>query len=160
MSATDPNQRIYICNNCEQRELKRSLRRKDSKGKTFTAPIPTPDPSDPPRNDEEERQKVVVFNAPEIVDFKTGEVVLPTRVTCYCRHHKEKKGFWCVNPLDRTPGHRKADTNARLQHRLRCSRPPRSRHCSRYESGHHDHGRPQDEHEQSGSSRGRCRRCD
>lgn len=96
VSATDPNQRIYICNNCEQRELKRSLRRKDSKGKTFTAPIPTPDPSDPPRNDEEERQKVVVFNAPEIVDFKTGEVVLPTRVTCYCRHHKEKKGFWCV----------------------------------------------------------------
>ncbi|BGP56871.1 SPT3 Dosage dependent suppressor of Ty-induced promoter mutations-like protein [Rhodotorula sphaerocarpa] len=95
VSATDPNQRIYICNNCEQRELKRSLRRKDSKGKTFTAPIPTPDPSDPPRNDEEERQKVVVFNAPEIVDFKTGEVVLPTRVTCYCRHHKEKKGF-CI----------------------------------------------------------------
>lgn len=96
VSASDPSQRIYICSNCEQRELKRSLRRKDAKGKTFTAPIPTPDPNDPPRNEDEERQKVVVFNAPEVVDFQTGEVVLPTRVTCYCRHHKEKKGFWCV----------------------------------------------------------------
>lgn len=97
VSASDPTQRIYICSNCEQRELKRSLRRKDSKGKTFTAPIPIPDPNDPPRNEDEERQKVVVFNAQEVVDFQTGEVVLPTRVTCYCRHHKEKKGFWYVH---------------------------------------------------------------
>ncbi|GAA5977606.1 hypothetical protein JCM10908_005036 [Rhodotorula pacifica] len=95
VSASDPSQRIYICSNCEQRELKRSLRRKDSKGKTFTAPIPVPDPGDPPRNEDEEREKVVVFNAQELVDFRTGEVVLPTRVTCYCRHHKEKKGF-CI----------------------------------------------------------------
>lgn len=96
VSATDPSQAIYICQNCQARELKRSLRKKDAKGKTYTAAPPAPDPNAPPRDEEEERKKVVVFNATEIVDFSSGEVVLPTRVTCYCRHHKEKRGFWCA----------------------------------------------------------------
>ncbi|GAA6019245.1 hypothetical protein JCM10207_005052 [Rhodosporidiobolus poonsookiae] len=93
VSATDPSQQIFICTNCQQRELKRSLRKKDPKGKTFTAPVPPPDPSAPPRNEDEELRKVVVFNAAEFVEFASGECVIPTRVTCYCRHHKEKKGF-------------------------------------------------------------------
>ncbi|GAA5825371.1 hypothetical protein JCM11251_006955 [Rhodosporidiobolus azoricus] len=93
ISATDPSLEVFICPNCQQRELKRSLRKKDPKGKTFTAPIPPPDPNAPPRNEEEELRKVVVFNAPEFVEFGTGECVVPTRITCYCRHHKEKKGF-------------------------------------------------------------------
>ncbi|GAA6054535.1 hypothetical protein JCM3770_005834 [Rhodotorula araucariae] len=95
VSATDPSRRIFICQNCQARELKRSLRKKDAKGKTYTAAAPPPDADAPPRDEEEERKKVVVFNSTELVDFATGEVVLPTRVTCYCRHHKEKRGF-CV----------------------------------------------------------------
>ncbi|GAA5853870.1 hypothetical protein JCM9279_005751 [Rhodotorula babjevae] len=93
VSATDPSQSIYICDNCQARELKRSLRKKDAKGKTYTAPAPVPDADAPPRDEAEERKKVVVFNAQELVEFATGEIVLPTRVTCYCRHHKEKRGF-------------------------------------------------------------------
>ncbi|BGP41845.1 SPT3 Dosage dependent suppressor of Ty-induced promoter mutations-like protein [Rhodotorula kratochvilovae] len=95
VSATNPSQRIFICQNCQARELKRSLRKKDAKGKTYTAAAPQPDADAPPRNEEDERKKVVVFNSTELVEFTTGEVVLPTRVTCYCRHHKEKRGF-CV----------------------------------------------------------------
>ncbi|GAA5872710.1 hypothetical protein JCM8547_006321 [Rhodosporidiobolus lusitaniae] len=95
VSATDPSLEVFICPNCQQRELKRSLRKKDTKGKTYVAPLPPADPNAPPKNEEEEKRKVVVFNAAEYVEFESGECVIPTRVTCYCRHHKEKKGF-CV----------------------------------------------------------------
>lgn len=95
VSATEPNREVYICDNCQAREIKRSQRKKDSKGKTYTAPAPSAQ-DEPQFTPEEERRKVVVFNVTEFVDFTSGEVVLPTRVTCYCRHHKEKKGFWCV----------------------------------------------------------------
>ncbi|BGP01814.1 hypothetical protein RTG_01799 [Rhodotorula toruloides ATCC 204091] len=94
VSATEPNREVYICDNCQAREIKRSQRKKDSKGKTYTAPAPVAN-DEPQFTPEEERRKVVVFNVTEFVDFTSGEVVLPTRVTCYCRHHKEKKGF-CV----------------------------------------------------------------
>ena len=30
------------------------------------------------------------------MDFSTGTCSLPTRITCYCRHHKEKLGFKIV----------------------------------------------------------------
>lgn len=33
------------------------------------------------------------FNCPEELDFSTGSVVLPMRIACYCRHHREKVGF-------------------------------------------------------------------
>ncbi|GAA5913803.1 uncharacterized protein JCM6883_003997 [Sporobolomyces salmoneus] len=93
--ASDPSSQIFICTNCRARELKRSLRKKDPKGKSAPPPpvLPIEDMGD--KDEEEEKRKVVVFNSPEYVDFGTGECVLPTRVTCYCRHHKEKKGF-CV----------------------------------------------------------------
>lgn len=37
--------------------------------------------------------RILQFNCAEIVDFGGGAVVLPIRITCYCRHHKEKVGF-------------------------------------------------------------------
>lgn len=36
---------------------------------------------------------MVVFNSPEMVDFKQGRVELSLRVICYSRHHREQKGF-------------------------------------------------------------------
>jgi len=90
--ASDPSSQIFICTNCRARELKRSLRKKDPKNKNAPVLPPVEDMGD--KDEEEEKRKVVVFNAPEYVEFGTGECVLPTRVTCYCRHHKEKKGFW------------------------------------------------------------------
>lgn len=41
-----------------------------------------------------EEQKVLLFNCSEVVDFSSGDTILPTRITCYCRHHNEKIGFW------------------------------------------------------------------
>lgn len=35
----------------------------------------------------------MLFNCGKYLDFQNGEVVVPTRITCYCRHHKEKYGF-------------------------------------------------------------------
>lgn len=41
----------------------------------------------------EERRRILLFNCNEYVEFNNGEATLPTRVTCYCRHHSEKTGF-------------------------------------------------------------------
>ena len=36
---------------------------------------------------------IIQFNCPDTLDFSSGSVVLPLRITCYCRHHREKVGF-------------------------------------------------------------------
>ena len=54
----------------------------------------------PARSDSESNEgdvdsssKIVQFNCPDTLDFSSGSVVLPLRITCYCRHHREKVGF-------------------------------------------------------------------
>ena len=54
----------------------------------------------PPRTDVEAENlgpddslNVLQFNCPDLLDFQNGTVVLPLRITCYCRHHREKVGF-------------------------------------------------------------------
>lgn len=41
----------------------------------------------------EDTNSIIQFNCAEILEFSTGSVVLPLRITCYCRHHREKVGF-------------------------------------------------------------------
>lgn len=41
----------------------------------------------------EDTTSIIHFNCAESVDFSAGSVVLPLRLTCYCRHHREKVGF-------------------------------------------------------------------
>ena len=36
---------------------------------------------------------VVQFNCPEVLSLSSGTVVFPLRITCYCRHHRERVGF-------------------------------------------------------------------
>lgn len=93
---SDPDEEIFICTGCQAREHKRAQRKKEARVR------PPADLGEPPLLEEEERRKVVVFNCPEFVEFVGGETVLPTRITCYCRHHKEKKGFSVAFSL-RTP---------------------------------------------------------
>ncbi len=63
------------------------------------------DPANPPSPPtfqpevEDERHNIVVFNCGPIVEMEDGECELPGRVTCYCRHHKEKQGFRLVLTL-------------------------------------------------------------
>lgn len=47
----------------------------------------------PGRGKHEDTTNLVQFNCPEVLDFSSGSVVLPLRITCYCRHHREKVGF-------------------------------------------------------------------
>jgi hypothetical protein len=42
---------------------------------------------------QEDRNRIVLFNCGNLVELVQGECELPMRVTCYCRHHKEKTGF-------------------------------------------------------------------
>jgi hypothetical protein len=44
-------------------------------------------------NKTEDTTSIIQFNCAEVLDFSTGSVVLPLRITCYCRHHREKVGF-------------------------------------------------------------------
>ena len=41
----------------------------------------------------EDTSSIIQFNCAEVLEFCTGSVVLPLRITCYCRHHREKVGF-------------------------------------------------------------------
>jgi hypothetical protein len=41
----------------------------------------------------EDTSSIVQFNCPELAEFSTGSTMLPLRITCYCRHHREKVGF-------------------------------------------------------------------
>lgn len=42
---------------------------------------------------EHDKKKIVVFHSQKVIDFANGDAILPIRITCYCRHHKEQHGF-------------------------------------------------------------------
>lgn len=90
--ATDPHEEVFCCASCQTRERKRTQRKREAR----VRPAQEISSDEDARNnaDEEEKRKIVVFNSGEWIDFETGEVTLPVRITCYCRHVKEKKGFW------------------------------------------------------------------
>ncbi|KAJ2859366.1 SPT3 Dosage dependent suppressor of Ty-induced promoter mutations-like protein [Coemansia erecta] len=123
--SSDPTRNVETCYGCIKREYKRSLRRKDARLRS-TAPstCTTPGQSRPgsPTFDaasinramtgimdsdwdeariELEKKRIIIFNCNDLLDFSKGEVVLPTRITCYCRHHGEKIGFYvCLTMRD------------------------------------------------------------
>ncbi|ORY84206.1 hypothetical protein BCR37DRAFT_259734 [Protomyces lactucae-debilis] len=89
---------VQICHGCIIRERKRAQRKKDSaKHKARIQETAVVPPQEIPLADEE--KKILVFNCPELLEMENGRVVVPTRVTCYCRHHKEKVGFRMIITL-------------------------------------------------------------
>ncbi|KAI8976948.1 hypothetical protein BDB01DRAFT_727193 [Pilobolus umbonatus] len=86
--ASDPTRKVVTCLGCIQRERKRSQRRKENKMKLEGE-------EEEEKSVSLEEQKVLLFNCSEIVDFSSGDTILPTRITCYCRHHNERLGF-CI----------------------------------------------------------------
>ncbi|KAF9914970.1 hypothetical protein BX616_007179 [Lobosporangium transversale] len=104
---------LECCDNCIGRERKRAHRRKESQklpGPLSSIPIfgsvnsknsaasldneaNPPTPTDPIEYQQWERNRIMVFSSTEYVDISLGECLLPTRITCYCRHHNEKVGF-------------------------------------------------------------------
>ncbi|KAL7005470.1 SPT3 Dosage dependent suppressor of Ty-induced promoter mutations-like protein [Cystobasidiomycetes sp. EMM_F5] len=94
VSASHPSKQISVCTNCQQREFKRLQRKTQNRNK------PADEVEEAGREDEigmsdEElaKRKIVLFNCGQYLDFNNGEAIIPTRITCYCRHHKEKYGF-------------------------------------------------------------------
>ncbi|GAO49957.1 hypothetical protein SAICODRAFT_27881 [Saitoella complicata NRRL Y-17804] len=87
---------VTICAGCIQRERKRAQRKKEYKR---VRPDPTTDADGAVQSDEppilpDEERKILMFNTTELCEFDPhGQIVVPTRITCYCRHHKEKVGF-------------------------------------------------------------------
>jgi ankyrin repeat protein len=82
---------IHMCVGCVQRERKRSLKRDLKKNAVETA-------IDKEINNlmsEHENERIIIFNCNQIIEFGGGDCILPSRITCYCRHHKEKIGF-CI----------------------------------------------------------------
>ncbi|KAJ2654094.1 SPT3 Dosage dependent suppressor of Ty-induced promoter mutations-like protein, partial [Coemansia sp. RSA 1285] len=124
--SSDPTRNVETCYGCIKREYKRSLRRKDTRLRSAApSTCTTPAQSRPgsPTLDaaggvnramtgimdadwdeariEMEKKRIVIFNCNDLLDFSKGEVVLPTRITCYCRHHGEKVGFYvCLGMRD------------------------------------------------------------
>ncbi|WAQ80777.1 hypothetical protein PtA15_1A115 [Puccinia triticina] len=88
---SEPQEEIYCCSNCQVREQKRLQRKRDARVRP--AQEIESDEAEQSIRPEDEKRKIVVFNCGQYVSFDSGEVTLPTRITCYCRHHREKRGF-------------------------------------------------------------------
>ncbi|KAJ3362445.1 SPT3 Dosage dependent suppressor of Ty-induced promoter mutations-like protein [Allomyces javanicus] len=127
--ASDPKRVVTVCHGCVQREAKRAQRKKSA---ATSSPLPSPPGSaasspaataaasarggrratqtssssdEPPSSDiVMSERKVLLINAPPIMDFSSGDVILPTRIPCYCRHHREKTGFLILFELRNRDG--------------------------------------------------------
>jgi len=92
--ATSPHNRVLSCGSCRNREAKRVARKIAARVRPARSGSDTPeDGNERPRSNKEDTTSIIQFNCPEVLDFETGSVVLPVRITCYCRHHREKVGF-------------------------------------------------------------------
>ncbi|KAF7724994.1 SPT3 Dosage dependent suppressor of Ty-induced promoter mutations-like protein [Apophysomyces ossiformis] len=72
-----------ICASNPERQRKRADRSKEGRPRSG---IDIPDIGP-------EHDRVLLFNCNPMVNFSSGDAILPTRITCYCRHHNEKIGF-------------------------------------------------------------------
>ncbi|KAH7925511.1 hypothetical protein BV22DRAFT_1010998 [Leucogyrophana mollusca] len=92
--ATPPNNRVLSCGSCRNREAKRVARKLAARVRPARSDSDAPDDgTERSRGSKEDTTSIIQFNCPEVLDFSSGSVVLPVRITCYCRHHREKVGF-------------------------------------------------------------------
>ncbi|THH29855.1 hypothetical protein EUX98_g4324 [Antrodiella citrinella] len=93
--ASPPHTRVSCCSSCQGREAKRVARKLAARVRPARSDSESPDDARiiPGRGKHEDTTNLVQFNCPEVLDFSSGSVVLPLRITCYCRHHREKVGF-------------------------------------------------------------------
>ncbi|KAJ9068387.1 SPT3 Dosage dependent suppressor of Ty-induced promoter mutations-like protein [Entomophthora muscae] len=88
--ATDTKRRVKVCNGCIHRERKRQTRRSTLEPSQEEGACSALSEAE---SVEREQLKIAVFNCSKLLNFHTGDVILPTRLTCYCRHHQENIGF-------------------------------------------------------------------
>ncbi|KIK67143.1 hypothetical protein GYMLUDRAFT_69330 [Collybiopsis luxurians FD-317 M1] len=92
--ATPPYNRVLSCSSCQTREAKRVAKKIAARVRPARSDSDSPDdPVAANKNPLEDTSSIIQFNCAQVVDFSTGSAVLPLRITCYCRHHREKTGF-------------------------------------------------------------------
>ncbi|PSS38041.1 hypothetical protein PHLCEN_2v126 [Hermanssonia centrifuga] len=93
--ASPPHTKVTCCTSCQAREAKRIERKLAARIRPARSDDESPDDMliIPGRGKHEDTSKLIQFNCPEVLDFSAGTVILPLRITCYCRHHREKTGF-------------------------------------------------------------------
>ncbi|KAJ3194561.1 SPT3 Dosage dependent suppressor of Ty-induced promoter mutations-like protein [Irineochytrium annulatum] len=99
--SSDPTKIASTCSGCINRERKR-IRKKETGKRSASGVSPDRDVVmggglEDEYDEEVEKSKVILFNCAPVVDFSSGDTILPSRITCYCRHHNEKQGFWDHN---------------------------------------------------------------
>ncbi|KAJ7497569.1 hypothetical protein FB451DRAFT_1121211 [Mycena latifolia] len=94
--ASPPHNRVYSCTSCQTREAKRVAKKLAARVRPARSDSESGEDAaarTPKGKQHEDTTSIIQFNCPEIQDFSSGSVVLPLRITCYCRHHREKVGF-------------------------------------------------------------------
>ncbi|OBZ70604.1 hypothetical protein A0H81_09038 [Grifola frondosa] len=90
-----PHAHVTSCSSCQAREAKRVARKIAARVRPARSDSDSQDEVNtiPGRGRHEDTSNIIQFNCPEVLDFSAGSIILPLRITCYCRHHREKVGF-------------------------------------------------------------------
>ncbi|KAG6860764.1 hypothetical protein C0995_007796 [Termitomyces sp. Mi166 len=91
--ASPPHNRVLSCTSCQTREAKRVAKKLAARVRPARSDSESGDERHSKPKQIEDTTSIIQFNCAEILDFSAGSVVLPLRITCYCRHHREKVGF-------------------------------------------------------------------
>ncbi|KAI9017959.1 hypothetical protein CLU79DRAFT_837450 [Phycomyces nitens] len=97
---SDPAKKVTMCVGCVRRERKRAERKRVSRSEGAqrlameSRFLPERDTiSSTDTAFEKDRERILLFSCDPLVTFSSGEITLPIRITCYCRHHRERVGF-------------------------------------------------------------------
>lgn len=99
---SDRDEPVYSCYSCILRERKRIMRKRAKSITTTASTINSLDdgkldeccPDEINKATEQDRERILVFaSASTKISLLRGEVMLPVRLTCYCRHQDEKVGY-------------------------------------------------------------------
>ncbi|KAL0080372.1 hypothetical protein J3Q64DRAFT_1759726, partial [Phycomyces blakesleeanus] len=97
---SDPTKKVTMCVGCVRRERKRAERKRVSRSEGAqrlameSRFLPERDAiNSTDAAFEKDRERILLFSCDPLVTFSSGEITLPIRITCYCRHHRERVGF-------------------------------------------------------------------
>ena len=111
LTISKPQKVAYACDACVMRERKRYLKKLETKRyhRKFSSVLASSSSKSNAKSIEDtyqsfikeytseitdlDRKRIISFYCPLLMDFSEGEVNVPFRITCYCRHHEEREGF-------------------------------------------------------------------
>ncbi|KAF8221270.1 hypothetical protein L208DRAFT_610898 [Tricholoma matsutake] len=96
--ASPPHRPVVSCSICRAREAKRFIKKLSARLRPMCSDTDSGGDDQSSKKaskniETEDTNSIIQFHCAEVLDFSTGSVVLPLRISCYCRHHCEKVGF-------------------------------------------------------------------